>query len=488
MAQLNLAKKLKNLGATFLVDKTSGDVFVTLPGKFGRAKSTSRLRQETESSLKNSGLSNLIKKGEFKTQEQILGAGGAARAISHPSGDVDSLDILGQVVDDVFQNVEQALKAQPSGTIAIGNENISRSDAQKLIGKTVDFSQAAQDAQAAAGEAAAASLDASLAEQDGVITEPSVTSETFSLDIFPDPTLAQTVQETSADLIANPEFVNAAFQAFHGRDANQAELDEFVGRNTGEIRGIIRAGSPVSQAQVQPGTGVEQQFTPEQLAAADALAEAAANSDLIYKPQVSPEDIDEFVSTGIERATEELDPFFSEQIGRGRDAFIQSIGFETQARQRELEAQELREQKELRAARGSLEERGATFSGEAAELLGEESALPTRFQTVLEGLLPKQQGLIASAAQQRFAERIAGKTQTAEELLGTQAVQDITGDITNPVTQGLFQTLGTPTPGSIARARETAIQTRGRELAGADVVSEVATSEEFPQEQLTQFI
>lgn len=61
--------------------------------------------------------------------------------------------------------------------------------------------------------------------------------------------LQSRVVTTPGGLVANENFVNAAFKAFHGRDANAQELKTFAGQTVDQARGAIMAGSPILQRQ-----------------------------------------------------------------------------------------------------------------------------------------------------------------------------------------------------------------------------------------------
>lgn len=56
--------------------------------------------------------------------------------------------------------------------------------------------------------------------------------------------LQKRVEETDKNLTANKDFVNAAFKAYHGRDANANELTKFAGLTVGEVIKQIKGGSP----------------------------------------------------------------------------------------------------------------------------------------------------------------------------------------------------------------------------------------------------
>lgn len=443
--------------------------------------------------------------------------------------------------------LEQILQGQPAkvAKVAIGNEDIPFEEAYRIIGKEVPFSQAAVDQQKAAGEAAAAAKDAQVAAQKAASGEvqttkqspgakgktPTKIKETADsyqvlnadtgevLDTVPfgdnkDVALSQALSRENQITTGSSPQVSGRPDLF-AIPPTQAEIDAGIKpivpqegmapvepqvASSGDIA-AVKAGTlptPAAEAAQAGGTTTGTStdnvdtsgLTPEEIAAADALASSAANSNLIYQPKVSPEDIDKYISEGINQAQTELDPYYSEIIGRAKEAYLQGVLFETQSRELELRQEQLQRQQELKTAQNDLEARGATFSGEAAGLLGEKSALPPELQTVVQGLLQKQQDLVASSTRQRFEQNVAQLTQQASELLGTQTVQKLTeqqGNV-NPLTAGLFRTFKTTTPGSIAREEQTQVQTRGRELAQGQVARELAQSPDFPTEQLLNYL
>lgn len=64
--------------------------------------------------------------------------------------------------------------------------------------------------------------------------------------VNPSTDLLARVEATSGGLVANDAFINAAFQAYHGRDANAEELARFAGQSTEDVRSTVRAGSAKS--------------------------------------------------------------------------------------------------------------------------------------------------------------------------------------------------------------------------------------------------
>ena len=72
--------------------------------------------------------------------------------------------------------------------------------------------------------------------------------------------LLKKVEETNKDLTANKDFVNAAFKAYHNRDANEQELTKFAGLSVGDVIKQIKGGAPTLgfNAQLQPAGQAQQ--------------------------------------------------------------------------------------------------------------------------------------------------------------------------------------------------------------------------------------
>jgi len=68
--------------------------------------------------------------------------------------------------------------------------------------------------------------------------------------VDPRQTLLGKVEATKGTLSANKEFVNAAFKAYHGRDANAAELERFTGKSVDEVRRIVSEGAQTALAKM----------------------------------------------------------------------------------------------------------------------------------------------------------------------------------------------------------------------------------------------
>ena len=280
---------------------------------------------------------------------------------------------------------------------------------------------------------------------------------------------------------------------------------EIIRENDGSvIEGGFTDRSIADQAMVRLNTGARQVgdaapvlgsqgqidtsgLTPEEIAAAEALADSLADTDLVTQPSVSSSDIQTYIENGIEQARTENQTYFDEVLGRAQEAYIQGLEVETRFRELELRQEALNRQQEFRATQENLEQRGATFSGDATRELGELSALPPGLRENVQGLMQQRQGILASTSQLRFSENLAERTRRAEELLGTQAVSGLLGNTDNPFFSGLLR-YNTPTAGSLPREMETLAQTRGREIARGNIARDLATSPDFDTSQLLNYI
>lgn len=283
-----------------------------------------------------------------------------------------------------------------------------------------------------------------------------------------------------ADSVKNDE--TEALKNLKANGLNAAEAQATIERNAGVATDV--AGGSVSTP--ENTADLSSVLSQAENDAAEALATALADTDLTYMPKVTSEDIDRYVAEGIKSAKLELDPYYKELIGRSTEAYQQAVTYEKDARALQVRQQEINAKKELEAAQGDLEARGATFSGEAAELLGEEAALPEGLNTVVQGLLQEQQGLLASSTQQRYEQNLASLTQQAESALGTDATQEAGQEL--GLADGLLRGLKTSTAGSIAAEQTTAEQTRGREIAQGEIAKELASSSDFPTEELLKYV
>lgn len=220
--------------------------------------------------------------------------------------------------------------------------------------------------------------------------------------------------------------------------------------------------------------------------AAEALADTVVDSNLPYSPDFSEANLDKWFQEGLKVAGESFGQKEKEILGRAREYYIQGLAIESQARELQLRQEELTNKQQMKEAQASLEERGATFSGEANELIGEQSALPPELQTVVEGLLQKQQGIIATSSSQRYSQALKDRTKQAEELLGTEGVKGILGS-TPGFSSALLETQ-TPTPGSLAEQFQADRLTKATEYRNAKIAQELALSKDFPTADLLKYI
>lgn len=309
---------------------------------------------------------------------------------------------------------------------------------------------------------------------------------------------------------ANNSAVNHLYQQYFGRDASQAELDnwgekggadttvkaledflkaEQVKYNVTPTQVSVDTGEPVAPDTTTPTDDTPdpaEGLSDEAKELAESLSDAAADSNLPYVPDFSEENLDKWFQEGLDIADESFSEYEREVLGRARETYIQGLEIETQARELQVQQEELNRAQELKQAQSGLEASGATFSGEASELLGNQSALPPEMQTVVEGLLQKQQGILATSSAQRHRQALQARTRQAEDVLGTTAIQGILGS-QEGLSSNLLQTT-TPTSGSAKRGFQSDRLAKAQEFQQAKVAQELALSKDFPTADLTKYI
>jgi hypothetical protein len=92
--------------------------------------------------------------------------------------------------------------------------------------------------------------------------------------------LMDVVNATDGSLSSNKEFVNGAFQAFLGRDATQAELDQYTGQSVDAVRNALQAGATgtVTDADVSIDDSFVETF--DSTFIDDALSDPVTDSDI----------------------------------------------------------------------------------------------------------------------------------------------------------------------------------------------------------------
>ncbi len=208
--------------------------------------------------------------------------------------------------------------------------------------------------------------------------------------------------------------------------------------------------------------------TSEQDAINSLADEITNNPSVISSSSLTPEDLDKYIQEGLTAAKTEMSPYYDEQKKLVLAKYNQ--GLTDLAAQRDIETQieKINRDKEKKAIQNDLESRGVTFSGEAVETLGSESALSPELRSQLEGRFQKEQNLIASTSALRFSQNLRDIGQTAETTLGSANV---------PTAAGYTPTLGVR--GSLEREQTTNELNRANELARSKVARAMMTNPDF---------
>lgn len=122
-----------------------------------------------------------------------------------------------------------------------------------------------------------------------------------------------------------------------------------------------------------------------------------------------------------------IDPYFDELIAIAKSDIQTSFDAMKGARGRELEAEGVAASERIKGEKSRLEASGMTFTGEAAQRLGEESTFSEGGNVPFggelpEGFLPTQNRLIASSTEARHKSDVRGLVSRAKGLLGSEAV------------------------------------------------------------------
>lgn len=140
-----------------------------------------------------------------------------------------------------------------------------------------------------------------------------------------------------------------------------------------------------------------------------------------------PVNVPNVISKFQEIAKNTIDPYFQELSNTYIKQAQQAQGYLSTARKDELEGEKINADESVRNMQGNLENRGMTFSGEAVRQLGNKSAysnqnqmgnIPVQFGGE-EGLVNKQNRLIASSSSLRYKQNLNQLGQQLESQLGS---------------------------------------------------------------------
>lgn len=141
-----------------------------------------------------------------------------------------------------------------------------------------------------------------------------------------------------------------------------------------------------------------------------------------------------------------IDPYFAEQARIFTDSIKSTEAYANTQRQQELESEGMQANQNIKNAQNDLEARGMTFSGQAAENLGNDSAygetgqnpssmIPTQNQFYQfgqqgEGKVQAQNRLMSSSSYARYQKNLADLSRQAEQTLGSQASSGLVPGVT----------------------------------------------------------
>jgi len=150
---------------------------------------------------------------------------------------------------------------------------------------------------------------------------------------------------------------------------------------------------------------------------------------------------------------ETIDPYFKQRTDFYTTNLMKAVGYQEQARERELEAQRTNAGEAIKQAKAGQEKAGMTFTGQSIEKLGAESAfaqpgaegVATPMQTPFgggfyEGTVNQASRLMASSSAQRYQEALQQMGQAAEMQLGASGAAGLVpGYATSGVQLGAIQ-------------------------------------------------
>lgn len=483
MPQQTLEQNLKNLGVRFIAT-TEGRVFAVVPSQFGRVQSMAYIQDLTPEQARSQFPSVPLRTGVGTDQASIVDAGGSPRPMS---GDINTLaDLETAYVNPVLQNINNALSAQTGDRIAVGNEDFTRAQLQRMTGTSTQFTQSAADAQVAAGQAAADARDArsntqtnntqaAIPFKEGLTdeqkqgitnlsqkpadqwTDTDRANWSFATNGAPVPSPTESVapptgdtnaasDNTGSDVGVDPadaKWINDLYKKFFDRSATSAELANWAKENPNSLETFLGQEQQkygyVSQAS---GEDKKRRFD-EAIAVIDASDLPQEIKDMWKTvvgnyPDAKDFEATEIIDTFNKIKADTIDPFFQELADVAINDLKTSFSALESSRVSELEAERANAGQDIRQTKEGLEKAGMTFSGRGIEELGAQSAfaqspsdtvqtpLQTPFanlaDTFYEGNVNQRNRLVSTSSAARFAANQQALGSQAEKFLGTQAV------------------------------------------------------------------
>lgn len=262
---------------------------------------------------------------------------------------------------------------------------------------------------------------------------------------------------------ANDSAVNHLYQQYFGRDATQAELNNWGNRGgsdttVGALEDFLR--SEQIKYGIKPGSGEEpptpnvsssvlpdsvdtEGLSGEDVATLEEMYTQAQNDPrLIALQSITEEDVAGFLDT----AKAEFRPYFEQKIRRAKEDFVRGLQFKAEDREAEIKRERLQAQIDLENKQDELADRGYAFSG--TRKLAEER-------------LATEAADIAESSRRVFQYNVDTLGRAAEDLLGSENIANV--DIPEIGGEDIFQASG-DVKGSLEREQTTAELDRANEL------------------------
>lgn len=395
-------EQLQNLGYQFIQSTQEGDpgIFIYRPSGYGRVAALERLSGETAESLEAEGIT--LQESDMKEFQSLPGFG-------YASGNVKTLDQAMDSAGSTVDYITESLKAQDGDSIAVGNETVSRESLQTLLGIDTEFSQASQDAQAAAGEAAAATKDAAIAARSESLAPAtsSGTSSTAGAQArgMNESTRTQRNVDGTYSIIGTS--TGTVYQS--GLPDVESALSAQQAMMGGSTPDAVGAFSPVGGGQGTPGGGGSLTDLTNDITSSISEAEAAAlagDQSLIVTPEMRAE--------WLAQAVDELTPYYQETITNLEQVF--SIDFQRLTEDLRTSESALAESYRTGVAslQTSLRDRGLLYGGVRTN---EEDQLASTTNTELTNL--------DTAFTRSLQDLSTGASNSVEQTLGSTGAQNL---------------------------------------------------------------
>ena len=316
----------------------------------------------------------------------------------------------------------------------------------------------------------------------------------------------QQALEKGNNVLANKEYVNGVFKALHGRDANQAELNEFTNKGVQDVYNAIKAGAPggksaedvadkpnviapsgqtISPQDPNYQTFVDQGAQPLQTGPASTgneMNDAGAGTDTEQLENAVVEALDAAGASGTndeimkiynDMLASDINPHFKQLIAQAQGDLVTGVNRMLEDRVRQLQTENFQAFENVRETQANLEARGLTFSGEGVRQLGTLGAFGdelTPKQKAIEGKVPMVNRLISESSRAAFERNL--------QDMGTQFVRNV----------GTSGFEGLDLPGEVTTQQQTVGTLEKSQTAAKDLAFQAAKGNVEAQEDLQNLL